>query len=94
MNRIFVTVAAAALMGAGGVALAQQDANNPAPNYASTPAVQNHQVKHIEDGINAAPRYPTVAPVHSTNATPIRMATTRRRSCNRLPPRRRRLRGG
>ena len=71
MNRIFVTVAAAALMGVGGVALAQQDANNPAPNYASTPAVQNHQVKHIEDGVNAAPRYPTVAPVHSTNATPI-----------------------
>ena len=29
MNRIFVTVAAAASIGVGGVALAQQDANNP-----------------------------------------------------------------
>jgi hypothetical protein len=62
MNRILMTVAAAALVSASGVALAQQDAVNPAPNYAPTPAVQNHQVKHIEDGINAAPRYPTVAP--------------------------------
>ena len=69
MNRIFVTVAAAALMGAGGVALAQQDANNPAPNYASTPAVQNHQVKHIEDGVNAAPRYSTVAPAGNSRGT-------------------------
>jgi hypothetical protein len=71
MNRIFVTVAAAASMGAGGVSWAQEDAVNPAPKYAATPAVQNHQVKHIEDGINAAPRYPTVAPVHSSNTTPI-----------------------
>jgi hypothetical protein len=71
MNRIYVTVAAAALMGAGGVSWAQEDAVNPAPKYAPTPAVQNHQVKHIEDGINAAPRYPTVAPVHSSNTTPI-----------------------
>jgi hypothetical protein len=44
---------------------------DPAPNYAATPAVQNHQVKHIEDGINSAPRYPTVAPVRSTNVSPI-----------------------
>lgn len=69
-----MTVAAAALMGAGGVAWAQEDAVNPAPKYAPTPAVQNHQVKHIEDGINSAPRYPAVPPVHSTNTTPIQDA--------------------
>jgi hypothetical protein len=74
MNRILMTVAAAALIGAGGVSWAQEDAVNPAPKYAPTPAVQNHQVKHIEDGINSAPRYPTVAPVHSTNTTPIQDA--------------------
>ena len=57
-----MTVAAAALVSASGVALAQQDPINSAPNYGPTPAVHNHQVKHIEDGVNAAPRYSTVAP--------------------------------
>ena len=60
--KISMTVAAAVLVSASGVALAQQDPINSAPNYGPTPAVQSHQVKHIEDGVNAAPRYSTVAP--------------------------------
>jgi hypothetical protein len=85
MSRLLKIVAAAMLVGASGAALAQQDAVNPAPNYSATPAVQNHQVKHIEDGVNAAPRYEAVAPVaHPGNATiqdgnnpaPVVQATT------------------
>jgi hypothetical protein len=71
MSRILMTVAASALVCASGVALAQQDANNPAPSYAATPPVKNQQVKHIQDGINAAPRYEAVAPVRNPGVATI-----------------------
>jgi|SRR5437899_560618 hypothetical protein len=71
MSRLLMTAAATVLLGASGIALAQQDAVNPAPNYAAVPAVKNQQVKHIEDGVNSAPRYPTVAPVRNSSVTPI-----------------------
>jgi glucose dehydrogenase len=71
MNRILMTVAASALVCASGVALAQQDANNPAPSYSATSPVKNQQVKHIQDGNNGAPRYAPVAAVANKNVQHI-----------------------
>ena len=56
-TKLLTTVAAAVIVTAGGVALAQEDHNNPAPSYGAMAPVANKNVKHIQDGTNGAPRY-------------------------------------
>ena len=66
---IVATVATFAL--GGGVAMAQQDNNNPAPSYGKVAPVQSKNAQHIQDGNNVAPRYSAVAPVKNQNVQHI-----------------------
>ena len=61
-KKLLAAVAATLVATATGVAWAQQDSNNPAPQYSAVPAAKNQNVQHIQDGNNGAPRYSTVAP--------------------------------
>jgi hypothetical protein len=61
-NKLLAAAAATLVVAATGVALAQQDANNPAPQYSAMPAAKNQNVQHIQDGNNGAPRYGSVSP--------------------------------
>ena len=70
-KRLLATVAAAVIVTAGGVALAQEDHNNPAPSYGVTAPVANKNVKHIQDGNNGAPRYAPVPAVANKNVQHI-----------------------
>jgi hypothetical protein len=60
-SKFLAAAAATAIVAASGFALAQEDRNNPAPSYSATAPVQNQNVKHIQDGVNGAPRYPSTA---------------------------------
>ncbi len=72
MTGMFLVAAAAATFAlTGGVALAQQDNNNPAPSYGKVAPVQSKNVQHIQDGNNVAPRYSAVAPVKNQNVQQI-----------------------
>jgi hypothetical protein len=66
-SKFLVAATAATFAPAGGVALAQQDNNNPAPTYGKMAPVQSKNVQHIQDGNNVAPRYSAVAPVKNQN---------------------------
>jgi glucose dehydrogenase len=70
-KRLLATVTAAVIVTASGVALAQEDHNNPAPSYGVTAPVANKTVKHIQDGNNAAPRYAPVPAVANKNVQHI-----------------------
>ena len=70
-KRLLATVTAAVIVTASGVALAQEDHNNPAPSYGATAPVANKTVKHIQDGNNAAPRYAPVPAVANKNVQHI-----------------------
>jgi hypothetical protein len=63
-SKFLIAATAATFALAGGVAMAQQDNNNPAPSYGKMAPVQS-KVSHIQDGNNVAPRYSAVAPVQS-----------------------------
>ena len=71
MRKILVAATATAFVMAGGVALAQQDNNNPAPTYAKVGPAQSKSVAHIQDGNNIAPRYSAVAAVKNQNVRHI-----------------------
>lgn len=72
MTSTFLVAAMAATFAlAGGVALAQQDNNNPAPTYAKVAPVQGKSIQHIQDGNNVAPRYSAMAPVKNQNVRHI-----------------------
>lgn len=60
-SKLLAVATATIIVTAGGLALAQEDRNNPAPSYSATPPVQNQNVQHIQDGVNGAPRYPSTA---------------------------------
>src|SRR5262245_40727642 len=63
MTSKFLAVAAATvIVGVSGIALAQEDHNNPAPSYSATAPAQGQNVQHIQDGNNPAPRYNAAAP--------------------------------
>src|SRR6516162_1457774 len=66
-TKFLIAATAATFALAGGVALAQQDNNNPAPTYGKMAPVQSKNVQHIQDGNNVAPRYSAVAPVKNQN---------------------------
>ena len=70
-SKFLVAATAATFAPAGGVALAQQDNNNPAPTYGKMAPVQSKNVQHIQDGNNVAPRYSAVAPVKNQNVQHI-----------------------
>lgn len=70
-TKLLTTVAVAVIVTAGGVALAQEDHNNPAPSYGAMAPVTNKNVKHIQDGTNGAPRYAPVAAVANKNVQHI-----------------------
>jgi hypothetical protein len=70
-NKLLTTVAAAVIVTASGIALAQEDHNNPAPNYGAMAPVANKKVQHIQDGTNGAPRYAPVAAVANKNVQHI-----------------------
>ena len=70
-GKFLAAAVATAFVMAGGVALAQQDNNNPAPTYGKVAPVQGKNVQHIQDGNNVAPRYSTVAPVKNQNVQHI-----------------------
>jgi hypothetical protein len=59
-SKFLIAATAATFALAGGVAMAQQDNNNPAPSYGKMAPVQS-KVSHIQDGNNVAPRYPSSA---------------------------------
>ena len=71
MSKFLVAATAAAFALTGGVALAQQDNNNPAPSYGKVAPVQTKNAQHIQDGNNGAPRYSAVAPVKNQNVQHI-----------------------
>jgi PBP1b-binding outer membrane lipoprotein LpoB len=71
MRKFVIAATAATLALAGGVAMAQQDNNNPAPNYGKVAPVQSKNVQQIQDGINVAPRYSAVAPAKAQNVQHI-----------------------
>ena len=81
-KRLLATVTAAVIVTASGVALAQEDHNNPAPSYGVTAPVANKNVKHIQDGNNAAPRYSATTTATSTKKATGSHATARRRANN------------
>ena len=70
-SKLLIAATAASIALAGGVALAQQDNNNPAPTYAKVTPVPSKSVQHIQDGNNIAPRYSAVAPVKNQNVRHI-----------------------
>ena len=70
MSKFLIAATAATFALAGGVAMAQQDNNNPAPSYGKVAPVQS-KVSHIQDGNNVAPRYSAVAPVKTQNVQHI-----------------------
>lgn len=70
-SELLIAATAAAFALTSGVALAQQDNNNPAPTYAKVAPVQGKNVQHIQDGNNLAPRYSAVAPVKNQNVRHI-----------------------
>ena len=69
-SKFLIAATAAAFAMTSGVALAQQDNNNPAPSYGKMAPVQS-KVSHIQDGNNVAPRYSAVAPVKNQNVQHI-----------------------
>jgi len=69
-SKFLIAATAAAFALTSGVALAQQDNNNPAPSYGKMAPVQS-KVSHIQDGNNVAPRYSAVAPVKNQNVQHI-----------------------
>ena len=78
-SKFLIAATAAAFALTSGVALAQQDNNNPAPSYGKMAPVQS-KVSHIQDGNNVAPRYPASTSASSnaptgTHATAKRHAT-------------------
>ena len=78
-SKFLIAATAAAFVLTSGVALAQQDNNNPAPSYGKMAPVQSKNAQHIQDGNNGAPRYPatsasSTAPT-GTHATAKRRAT-------------------
>ena len=92
--RLLTAVAAAVIVTASGVALAQEDHNNPAPSYGTVAPSQNKNVQHIQDGNNGAPRYSAVAPVKNqkvqhiqdgNNAAPRYPTMTSTKSTNAKP---------
>ena len=70
-GKFLAAAVATAFVMVGGVALAQQDNNNPAPSYGKMAPVQGKNVQHIQDGNNVAPRYSAVAPVKNQNVQHI-----------------------
>jgi hypothetical protein len=70
-SKFLAAAAATAFVMTGGVALAQQDSNNPAPSYGKTAPVQAKNVQHIQDGNNVAPRYSNMAPAKNQNVQHI-----------------------
>jgi len=60
-SKFLAAATAAIIVSAGGIALAQEDHNNPAPSYTATAPAQNQNVQHIQDGNNGAPRYGSTA---------------------------------
>jgi hypothetical protein len=70
MSKFLIAATAATFTLAGGVAMAQQDNNNPAPSYGKTAPVQS-KAQHIQDGNNVAPRYSAVAPAQTKNVQHI-----------------------
>ena len=79
MTSTFLVAAMAATFAlAGGVALAQQDNNNPAPTYAKVAPVQGKNIQHIQDGNNTAPRYPAATSASSTAPSGTRASAKRR----------------
>ena len=70
-GKFLIAATAAAFALAGGVAVAQQDNNNPAPSYGKVAPVQSTNVQHIQDGNNVAPRYSAVAPVKNQSVQHI-----------------------
>jgi hypothetical protein len=60
-SKFLIAATAATFALAGGVAMAQQDSNNPAPSYGKMAPVQS-KVQQIQDGNNVAPRYSAVSP--------------------------------
>ena len=70
-SKFLIAATAAAFVLTSGVALAQQDNNNPAPSYGKTAPVQSKNAQHIQDGNNVAPRYSAVAPVKNQNVQHI-----------------------
>jgi hypothetical protein len=60
-SKFLVAAAAAVIVGTSGLALAQEDHNNPAPSYSTMTPTQSQNVQHIQDGNNGAPRYGATA---------------------------------
>jgi hypothetical protein len=71
-SKFLAAAAATAIVAASGLALAQEDRNNPAPSYSGTAPVQNQNVQHIQDGNNPSPRYSAPA---STSAASNKQVT-------------------
>jgi PBP1b-binding outer membrane lipoprotein LpoB len=71
MSKFLIAATAATFALAGGVAMAQQDNNNPAPSYGRVSPVQSKNVQQIQDGINVAPRYSAVTPAKAQNVQHI-----------------------
>ncbi len=70
-SKFLVAATAVTFALASGVALAQQDNNNPAPIYGKMAPAQSKNVQQIQDGNNVAPRYSAVAPVKNQSAQQI-----------------------
>ena len=70
-SKFLIAATAAAFALTSGVALAQQDNNNPAPSYGKMAPVQSKNTQHIQDANNGAPRYSAVAPVKNQNVQHI-----------------------
>jgi hypothetical protein len=70
-SKFLIAATAAAFVLTSGVALAQQDNNNPAPSYGKMAPVQSKNAQHIQDANNGAPRYSAVAPVKNQNVQHI-----------------------
>jgi hypothetical protein len=70
-SKFLIAATAATFALEGGVAMAQQDNNNPAPSYGKMAPVQSKNAQHIQDGNNVAPRYSAVAPVKNQNVQHI-----------------------
>src|SRR5271165_1383881 len=78
-SKFLIAATAATFALAGGVAMAQQDNNNPAPSYGRVSPVQSKNVQQIQDGNNAAPRYQAATGASSTAPTGAH-ATAKRRA--------------
>ena len=70
-SKFLIAATAATFALEGGVAMAQQDNNNPAPSYGKMAPVQSKNAQHIQDANNGAPRYSAVAPVKNQNVQHI-----------------------